>query len=64
MDRVAISNIAWTAEEDRDVARLLTQLSVGAIEVAPSRLFADPLRVWTRRRDMLAHSGMIMGSSW
>ncbi len=45
MDRVAISNIAWTAEEDRDVARLLTQLSVGAIEVAPSRLFADPLRV-------------------
>lgn len=44
-DRVAISNIAWTAEEDRDVARLLARMSVGAIEVAPGRLFPDPLNV-------------------
>jgi sugar phosphate isomerase/epimerase len=43
MQKIAISNIAWTADEDEDVAQLLADRSVGAIEVAPGRLFSDPL---------------------
>lgn len=39
---IAVSNIAWTADEDAAVARLLSGRGVRAIEVAPARLFADP----------------------
>lgn len=40
--RLAISNIAWDVPEDAALARLLRQYAVDAIDVAPSKYFADP----------------------
>jgi sugar phosphate isomerase/epimerase len=42
---IAVSNIAWAAEEERAIARLLADHAVRAIEVAPGRLFANPSSV-------------------
>jgi D-psicose/D-tagatose/L-ribulose 3-epimerase len=42
VSQIAVSNIAWPPQEDEDVAALLEQRGVTAIEVAPARLFADP----------------------
>ena len=41
--RLAISNIAWDVTEDEDVARLLHQYSIDAIDVAPGKYFSDPV---------------------
>jgi sugar phosphate isomerase/epimerase len=41
--RRAISNLAWPAELDADVLPRLTDLGFSALEVAPTRLWADPL---------------------
>jgi sugar phosphate isomerase/epimerase len=41
--KLTISNIAWHAEEDEAVAAVLNAAGVPAIEVAPTRLFADPI---------------------
>lgn len=40
--RLAISNIAWDVSEDNDVARLLKDFSIDAIDVAPSKYFSRP----------------------
>lgn len=40
--RVAISNLAWQPEEDRAVRDLLVTLGVGGVELAPTKLWADP----------------------
>lgn len=41
--RLAISNIAWDIEEDQPVAKLLHKHRVDAIDIAPSKYFADPV---------------------
>ncbi len=40
--RLAISNIAWEAEDDAEVAIMLGRYGVGAIDVAPGKYFPDP----------------------
>lgn len=37
----AISNIAWTAQDDHEIYTLLSEFGVTAIEAAPNRLVAD-----------------------
>ena len=39
--RIAISNIAWDTTEDLEVARLLRQYQIDAIDIAPSKYFSD-----------------------
>lgn len=55
--RIAISNIAWRAEEDIAMAQMLAAIGVDAIEVAPTRVWPQPLaiplaaaRAWTRKQ--------------
>lgn len=38
---ISISNIAWDISHDQDVAKLLRAMGVTAIDVAPSKYFAD-----------------------
>ena len=40
--RLAISNIAWDVSEDKDVARLLKEFNIDAIDVAPGKYFSRP----------------------
>lgn len=42
--RLAISNIAWDASEDTEVAALLRQNKIDAIDVAPGKYFPDVSR--------------------
>lgn len=42
--RLAISNIAWDAAEDKDIAKLLKQYHIDAIDVAPGKYFPDPAK--------------------
>lgn len=42
--RLAISNIAWEAEQDPSIAALLSEQGIDAIDVAPGKYFADPLK--------------------
>jgi D-psicose/D-tagatose/L-ribulose 3-epimerase len=42
MTRIAISNIAWRADEERDVRDLLARRNIDAVEVAPSKIGARP----------------------
>jgi sugar phosphate isomerase/epimerase len=39
--RLAISNIAWDVSEDEEVARLLRQRDIDAIDIAPGKYFPD-----------------------
>jgi D-psicose/D-tagatose/L-ribulose 3-epimerase len=43
--QIAVSNIAWTPQEDKSIAALLQRRGVTAIEVAPARLFPDPAAI-------------------
>lgn len=40
--KLAVSNIAWPADQDAAVGRVLTDLGVSGIEVAPTKAFPDP----------------------
>lgn len=42
--QLAISNIAWDATDDRMVAAAMADLNVTAIELAPTKVFIDPVR--------------------
>jgi len=42
--KLAVSNIAWTKEEEADVAGLLRDLGVQYIEVAPTKQWQDPTK--------------------
>jgi len=42
--RLAISNIAWDREEDLEIADLLTEKGIDAIDVAPGKYFPDPAK--------------------
>lgn len=41
--RLAVSNIAWPRDQDPAVGRVLADLGVTAIEVAPTKVWPDPL---------------------
>lgn len=41
---LALTNLAWNPQDDAEVARLLHQHGVAAIDIAPTKYFADPLR--------------------
>lgn len=41
--KLAFSNLAWPAEDDRQLLPELTELGFGSLEVAPTRLWTDPL---------------------
>lgn len=40
--RLAVSNIAWDTSEDEEIAKLLNQYGVNAIDVAPGKYLPDP----------------------
>lgn len=42
--RIGISNLAWDAAEDAEVARLLLRHGIDAIDVAPGKYFPQPAR--------------------
>lgn len=42
--KLAVSNIAWTNEEEPEVAELLQKLGVKYIEIAPTKLWEDPTK--------------------
>ncbi|CAB3889220.1 sugar phosphate isomerase/epimerase family protein [Achromobacter deleyi] len=42
--RLAISNIAWDVFEDPEILKLLQRFDVDAIDVAPAKYFANPMR--------------------
>lgn len=43
--KLAVSNIAWAAEADEQVADLMVELGFEGLEVAPTRVWAEPLAV-------------------
>jgi D-psicose/D-tagatose/L-ribulose 3-epimerase len=43
--KIAISNIAWTAAEEPAVAKLLQEMGVKYVEIAPTKVWPDPLAV-------------------
>ena len=43
--KTALSNIAWTAQQDEAVAELMQLCGVTGVEVAPTRLWDEPLSV-------------------
>jgi sugar phosphate isomerase/epimerase len=42
--RLAVSNIAWDRAEDEPVRDLLASLGADGVEIAPTKVWADPLR--------------------
>ena len=40
---ISISNIAWNRDEDEEIASIMRTFDVVGIDVAPSKIFADPL---------------------
>ena len=43
--KLAVSNIAWTADEEPAVAQALQELGVRYVEIAPTKIWDDPLNV-------------------
>lgn len=44
---LAISNIAWDASEEAAIAQCLEKLDVAFVEIAPTKVFSDPLNTTT-----------------
>ena len=42
--RLSISNIAWDISEDEDIAKLLKQYGIDAIDIAPGKYFPEPAK--------------------
>lgn len=42
--RIAVSNLLWTPDRDDEIGRLLRRNGIDAIDVAPTRYAADPVR--------------------
>lgn len=59
--RLSISNLAWEPEHDEDVARVLNEFAVDAIEVAPSKYFATTRDVEPERIDAVRRSWQARG---
>jgi D-psicose/D-tagatose/L-ribulose 3-epimerase len=53
--KLAVSNIAWPADQDAAVAGVLKSLGVRGIEVAPTKLFPQPLDVTPADIDAVRH---------
>ena len=45
--KLAVSSIAWTNEEEKDVAAVLQSLGVRYVEVAPTKIWDDPTKAST-----------------
>jgi D-psicose/D-tagatose/L-ribulose 3-epimerase len=45
MPKLAISNIAWAASEELAIAKTLQELGVHCVEIAPTKVWPDPLVV-------------------
>lgn len=43
--KLAISNLAWQPREEARVRELMAQLGVGGVEIAPTKVWADPTTV-------------------
>lgn len=63
--KLAVSNIAWPAEQDAAAFALLNELGVGWVEIAPGRIAPwddlSPSRAAAYRR-MLADNGLAVSS--
>ena len=46
--RLGLTNLAWDPSQDEAVAGLLARLGVDAIDVAPSKYFADVAAICSR----------------
>jgi sugar phosphate isomerase/epimerase len=46
--RLAISNIAWDTKEDEAIASLIRRYGIDAIDIAPSKYFAEPSKATDR----------------
>jgi sugar phosphate isomerase/epimerase len=42
---IAVSNIAWTSEEEPEVAKALQELGIHHVEIAPTKVWEDPINV-------------------
>ena len=40
--KIAISNIAWNVEEDKDILKLLKKYSISGVEIAPTKIWKNP----------------------
>lgn len=45
MMEIAVSNIAWTNEEESDIALKLQNLGIKKIEIAPTKIWKDPTNI-------------------
>lgn len=48
--KVAVSNLAWDAEEDERIAHLMRSLGIAGLEIAPTRIWDSPLDSSKRQR--------------
>jgi D-psicose/D-tagatose/L-ribulose 3-epimerase len=42
--KITISNIAWNKEEDEAIALLLKKYAIGGVEIAPTKIWANPIK--------------------
>lgn len=73
--KIAISNIAWSAEEEREIADLMVRLGVAGVEVAPSKIGPKPAELsddtiaryrgfWNERGiDIVAMQALLFGTN-
>jgi len=73
--RISISNLAWDIAEDEAIAALLQRYQVDAIDIAPSKYFAQPalatdsqmasVKSWWQQRgiDMVGMQALLFGTS-
>lgn len=54
--RIAVSNIAWEAAEDEEVGVLMKSLGIEGLEIAPTRIWAQPLSSTSFERQALKES--------
>lgn len=45
MDKLAVSNIAWTNNEEPLIAQKLAEMNVHNIEIAPTKIWKDPTKI-------------------
>lgn len=71
--KIAISNIAWSRSEDDEISKILFEFSIKAIEVAPTKLWDNPvsqtdesvqayLNYWDKKDiDIIAMQSLLFG---
>jgi sugar phosphate isomerase/epimerase len=52
--KLAISNIAWSPDEDKEIGRILSQYGVNGVEIAPTKIWSKPLEVTNEEIDSYA----------